>query len=150
MQAHRKSYHWLLGAALALACVFPSLAAAQPVTLHATLILASDEPAAQDPRLDKIEFKLRRIFGFEYYSHYGEAAVGLDMPGDTALSLGHGYRLEVSASEARQGHVRAVVRWLRGEDIVLNTTVVMARGVPIILGGISHDKGTLIVTLVAK
>ncbi|MFH0915986.1 MAG: hypothetical protein V1912_06010, partial [bacterium] len=64
--------------------------------------------------------------------------------------LGHGNRLEVAASGAKDDKVRASVQWFRGDDLVLNTTVVTKRAHPVVLGGVAHDGGTLIVTLVFR
>ncbi len=136
--------------AAAAVIVAPPARAAAPVTLEAMLILASNDPSAQDPRLDQIEYKLRRTFKFEYYRHYGGQSAIVNLPGQTSLDLGHGYRLSVSASEASDDRVRAGIQWFRGDEVVLNTTVVMSRGTPVVLGGVPHEGGTLIVTLVAR
>ena len=72
------------------------------------------------------------------------------MPGGTTIDLGHGFTLDFNASDGGDGKIRANVRWLRGQDVVLNTTVGMKRNTPVILGGIQHEGGTLIVTLIAK
>ena len=66
------------------------------------------------------------------------------------LNLGGGFQLNLAAADAGKGRVRAAVQWMRGGEVVLNTTVVMSRGTPVVLGGISHEGGTLIVTLVAQ
>ena len=124
--------------------------AQQVVSIQATMIHASDTPVAQDPRLDNIEYQLRRTFRFEYYKHIGEGSAAVNLPGATVLSLGGGFQLNLSAADAGKGRVRATVQWMRGGDVVLNTTVVMNRGVPVVLGGISHEGGTLIITLVAQ
>lgn len=140
----------LLGAALAVMPSARSFASDRPASLRATLILASNEPAAQDPRLDTVEYKLRRVFGFEYYRHYGENTAAVAIPGSTSLTLGHGNRLQIHLSGAGDNRLRAQVQWFRGEDLVLNTTVVVDRRAPVVLGGVSHENGTLIVTLQAE
>ena len=137
----------LLAAALLAA---PTPARAGPVSVEAMLILASNDPAAQDPRLDAVEFKLRRMFRFDYYRHFGEGRAIVNLPGQTSLSLGHDNRLDVSASDAKDDKVRASVQWYRGNELVLNTTVVTSRNRSVVLGGVSHDSGTLIVTLVFR
>ena len=136
---------------LAAACLLATagVSRAGPVTIQATLILASNDPAPLDSRLDKVEYKLRRIFGFEYYKYYGEGTALLNLPGESTVDLGHGFRLSISASGSGD-KLRTSVQWYRGDEMVLNTTVGMKRGVPVILGGISHGGGTLIVTLVAE
>lgn len=151
MRAHKASQVFgisLLAVAYLLAT--PAVSSAEPVTIQATLILASNDPAPLDSRLGKVEYKLRRIFGFEYYKHYGEGAAVLNLPGQSAVDLGHGFRLSISASGSKDDKIRMSVQWFREDEMVLNTTVGMKRGVPVILGGISHGGGTLIVTLVAE
>lgn len=124
-------------------------ASAQTVTMEAMLIHASDRPAALDYRLDKVEYRLRRIFGFEHYGFLGESRTLLTLPSQTTASLGHGYTLWVNAA-GRDGRVRAEVQWRRGSEILLSTTVSQKRGVPAVLGGPPHDGGTLILVLEFK
>jgi hypothetical protein len=151
MRAHRTILHASV-IVIALAWLFPATgtARAQTITLHARLILASNEPAAQDPRLEDIEYKLRRIFGFEYYQMLGKGGGIVDLPGDVSIVLGRDCRLSISAAQARGGQIRASVQWMRGKEVVLNTTVVMGRGAGVILGGVSHERGTLLVALDAR
>lgn len=150
MPAHNSLRWSWIGLLVLAGLLAPAVEAlADPVNLEATMILASNEPAAQDPRLERIEFKLRRIFGFEYYKHYGEGSAIVSVPGETTLSLGHGFRLQISAKPG-DGRVRAGIHWFRGDEKVLSTTVNMERGTPVILGGIAHEGGTLIVTITAK
>ena len=151
MRAHKTSQVFGTGL-LAVACLLATAAVsrAEPVTIQATLILASNDAAPLDSRLDKVEYKLRRIFGFEYYRHYGEGTALLNLPGASTVDLGHGFRLSISAEGSKDDKIRTSVQWFRGDEMVLNTTVGMKRGVPVILGGISHEGGTLIVTLVAE
>lgn len=143
-------FHALWLALLAAACVAGTATSSSGVTLEATMILASDQAAAQDPRLEFIEYKLRRIFGFEYYSYQGGDSASVALPGTVSLNPGRGSTLSVHVSDAGGDRVRASVQWLRGGTVVLNTTVAMKRGAPVILGGISEGKGKLIVTLVAR
>jgi hypothetical protein len=134
------------------ACVFAGAGtvSAQGVDLHARLILASNDPAPQDPRLEDLEFKLRRVFGFEYYELLGKGGGIVDLPGQTSISLGNDCVLNIAAEAAGGGRVRASVQWMRGRTTVLNTTVVVARGAGVILGGVSHKRGTLLVALDAR
>ena len=132
---------------LALACT-TGAAAAGTVTLHATLILANNEPAALDRRLDRISFQLRRMFRFEYYHFYGEGDAIVNLPGGTVVDLGHDNTLNIQASGGDK--IRAEVNWMNGGKSMLNTTVSLKRGAHVILGGPPHDGGTLIVTLEAQ
>jgi hypothetical protein len=147
-----RAHSHVLGAALAAFALWGAAAWGAehgPVTVRAVLIRASNEPAAQDARLENVEYKLRRIFGFEYYRFMGESSAALPAGGEATLDLGGGHRLRISMGDA-DGSVRAVVRWYRGDDLVLNTTVRAQRKTPVILGGASEGNGTLIITLTAE
>lgn len=139
---------WFIAFLLLLTCGAGS-AFAGPVTVDAMLILASDDPAPLDRRLERVEYKLRPLFRFEHYRHMGEGTGMLNLPGDTTVALGDGYHLELRGS-ARDGGTRLEVRWFRGAQALLNTAVHLKPGKPVILGGVPHDKGTLIVTLTAR
>jgi hypothetical protein len=124
-------------------------AQAESVTLDVMLIHASNEQAPMDRRLEKVEYQLRRMFKFEYYKHYGEASAVVNLPGETTLDLGHGMKLIVKASGS-DGKIRAEVNWKKGDTSALNTTVALKRGQHVILGGVPHEGGTLIMTVVAR
>lgn len=124
-------------------------ASAQTVSLDAMLIHASDRPAALDTRLDRIEYKLRRIFQFEHYAFMGETRTLINLPSQTRVDIGHGYTLDVSAS-SRDGRVRAEIQWYRGDERMMRTSIAQKRGVPAILGGPPHDGGVLILVVEFK
>ena len=122
---------------------------AGPVSMDAMLILASNDPAPLDRRLERVEYKLRPLFRFEYYRYMGEGTGLLNLPGETSIALGDGHHLQLRGSE-KDGGTRVEVRWFRGEQALLNTAVNLKPGKPVILGGVPHEKGTLIVTLTAR
>ena len=146
---NKRRVRWILPIALIFLCTAVS-ATAENVTFNALLIHASNEPSAQDLRLEKVEYRLRRIFGFTFYKHYGEATMTSPLPGRFTLSMGHGNSLSISASGAKKGRVEAKIEWTSGGNTMLNTTVVMTRGTPVILGGGQQDNGTLIVAITAE
>jgi len=128
---------------------FGTAASAQTVTLEAMLIHASDRPAALDTRLDRIEYRLRRIFQFEHYGFLDETRTVITLPSQSRVDIGHGYALDINAS-SRDGRIRAEIRWYRGNQRIMSTSVSQRRGVPAILGGPPHDGGTLILVLEFK
>ena len=134
-------------AALVFASAAATASAADSVRLKAVMIHASNDPAPPDRRIEKIEHKLRRLFRFEHYRHAGEGSLSLRLPGEGTLSLGSGYSLQVTASSAEGGRVRARVRWNRGRKALLSTSMVVGRKAPTVLGGVNHGGGKLIVTL---
>ncbi len=146
MWAHNKSLAWALFACLLLAAPFARAQSGQ-VSISAILIRASNDPAPLDRRLDAIEYKLRRLFQFEHYRFMGEGSATLGLPSNGVLTLGHGVRLEVHAFSADRDRIRAQVKWSRNEEVLLSTTVVMTKNVPVILGGVPDGNGTLIISL---
>lgn len=136
---------------LAFCLVAPCMVQAQNVArLKAVMIYASDKPAPIDERLENIEYKLRKVFKFEHYLHYGEGKVAVTMPGSGTIKLGKGYALDVDASQAKDGKIRAKVTWRKGDKKLLSATQVVGRKTPAVMGGVSHEDGTLIVTLVLE
>jgi hypothetical protein len=148
---HRRNTSWCWAWVAALWLGAAAAASGETVTLKAVLIHASNHPAPIDSRLERVEYKLRRIFGFEHYRFLGESSVILNLPGDASLDLARGHRLKLSGSKAKGDSVRVRVEWLSGDESLLTTSVVMERkSAPAILGGPAHEGGNLIVTLEAR
>ncbi len=124
-------------------------ASAQTVTMETMLIHASDRPAALDTRLDRVEYRLRRIFQFEHYGFLGETRTLITLPSQTRIDIGHGYTLSVNAS-SRNGRVRAEIEWHSAGQRLMSTSISQRRGVPAILGGPPHDEGVLILVVEFK
>ena len=119
------------------------------VNLDAMLILASDDAAPLDRRLERVEFKLRPLFRFQYYRFLGEGSGAFQLPGETSIALGDGHYLQLRGT-AKDDGTRVEVRWFRGDQPLLNTAVVLKKGKPVILGGVPQGNGKLIVTLTAR
>ena len=120
------------------------------VTFKAVMIYASNEPAPLDRRLEKIEYKLRRVFRFEHYKHAGGGSASVALPGATTLQLGGGHTLSIVASEGKDGNVKAQFTWKKGGSMLLRSSAGLRRGSSTVLGGVSQGKGKLIVTLEAR
>ncbi len=125
-------------------------AEAAKVSLRGTMILASNEKGPNDPKVKRFEGKLRRLFKFGHYRHYGAGGTSIDMPGKASFSLGNGFRMQVEVSPAAKNKIRTGVRWTKGKTTLINTVLVMQKGVPTVLGGPSHEGGNLIVILEAN
>lgn len=133
---------------LALGMAGPSMAG-EPglVTLQALMIQAQHEEAPIDRRLDKVEFKLRRVFGFPHYQYVGEGSITLPARGQGVIDLPNGHRLRVQLSGGRGSPVE--VRWLQEKRPLLSTSVAIPRDAPVVLGGVSANGGKLILVLSA-
>ena len=138
-------------AVLIAACLLalPSSAQAEGANIEALLILASNNPAPLDARLDKVEYRLRRIFGFETYRYYGGGSTVIALPGQSILALGNGNNLTINA-RSKKGRIEAQIVWEKEGERVLNTTVAMSKNTPVILGGSTQPDGTLIIVLTAN
>ena len=123
-----------------------SVVAQETVTLDAMLIHASNRPAALDTRLDRVEYRLRRVFGFEHYGFVNQSQTLLTLPAHTRMDLVGGYVMQIDAS-SRDGRIRANVQWFQNGRRLLSTSIAQRRGVPAILGGPPHDEGALILVL---
>lgn len=121
--------------------------AEEKVSFKAVMIYATNEPGEQDTRLKQVEPKLRGVFRFKRYQHYGAGSSSTALPGKASLSLGKGHKLDLKVSHADQGKVRAQVRWTRGGEKLMSTAYVLNRKDSTVIGGPSHDKGKLIVVL---
>ena len=142
----------LIGIVVALALLGPVPArAADVVSFDAMLILANNDGAPLDRRLDQFGNQLRRIFKFEYFKHLGEGRTQVSLPSEFEVDLGSGQVLKVKASGSGD-RVRAEVEWVGDGKSKLKTTVNMKKGAHAILGGVpdKDKKGTLIVALMVR
>lgn len=104
-------------------------------TVHGILVVASNRPGRSDDRLAPYEPTLRRILRFESYRLAGEGSSTLGVPGSGAFSLGRGQRIEIETEAGGAPGLRARVRWLDNGRQLMNTVLVLRRGVPAVLGG---------------
>jgi hypothetical protein len=111
------------------------------------MIQAQNEGAPIDRRLERVEYKLRRVFGFQYYRYVGEGSLSLLAGGEGTVALPDGHRLRVRLA---RGGGRAEVAWTRGDQALLSTAVGLARNAPIVLGGVPSNGGKLILVLTAQ
>lgn len=136
--------------AIAFALGTASAMAGDAVRVEATLIRASNADAPKDARLNRFEPNLRRIFRFKSYQHYGGGEASASAPSTAAINLGHGNRVKVTIQSAEGNRVEAGINWQGPAGTVLNTSVGMSRGVPVILGGGQQDGGTMIIAITAR
>lgn len=139
-----KTITGILFAVFLLGVVAPAKAA--PMEVEAMLILASNEPAPLDRRLERVDYLLRPVLRFETYRLLGQASVLLNDGASTTLALGDGHVLYLQ----RGNKNRVEVSWQRGDTRLLSTGVGLERNKPTILGGVPQGDGRLIVTLMIK
>lgn len=144
----------LIGIALINFICLISLAAQPPgenrVTFKAILIIASNDASTSNSRHGRYERKLRKIFRFKSYRYLTEGTGSTNLPGQLTLSLGKAHRVTIQASAVERNKVRARIRWLKDGKALIQTTIVMGRETPAILGGPSFERGNLILVLEAE
>lgn len=111
--------------------------------LQAMMIMAQHEMAPMDRRLERVEYKLRRVFQFPYYRYVGEGRIALSPGAEGTIQLPDEHLLKVKSG----GKGRVEVRWTRRDKPLLSTSVSVAKNAPVVLGGVPEGNGTLILVL---
>jgi hypothetical protein len=140
---------FLLFALAALAVTAAGLAA-DSVQARGILVAASNENRESDPRLAQYEPTLRRVLRFESYRFVGSGGGRAEAPGEITMSIGQGHRLVVEVESIKGDQIRARVSWLDGDRALMNTVLVLRRGVPAALVGPKSGSEVLAVILVVS
>ena len=127
-----------------------SFARAETADLEAYLIYASNDPAPLDYHLDAVIPKLRSVLKFQNYELMGQGGGMVNSPGETTIDLGKGHSLEVKVKREKGERFRVEVRWIHGGKNMVSTAATVSRNQPLILGGVKHANGNLVVTLTVK
>lgn len=134
--------------ALATLAVTAASLAADSIQARGILVAASNEKRESDPRLAPYVPTLRRVLRFESYRQVGAGGGRTEEGGTATVSLGQGHRLEISVESVKGDQVRAGVRWIDGGRTLMNTVLVLRRGVPAVLGGPERNGEVLAVILI--
>lgn len=130
---------------LALFLVSPPLAAAAEVTVEVRIILASNDGSGVDPALGALAAKLSR-FKFNSYKLLSVKSITVEPPGGGSVPLPGGKTLRISETERAKKRVKMNVS-VAG---VVSTRVSLKKKGNVILGGIDHGGGELILAISAK
>jgi hypothetical protein len=132
------------------AAILPSFArAAERVSVHAILIIASNEKSAADPRLAPYEETLQRNVPESSFRFAGEGSATVAGNGRAAITLGQGHRLEFEGESG--GGIRLKIQWMNGRKVVISGSFTFEPGKPIMLGNRPSGDGAVpIVLLIAK
>ena len=128
-------------------------AEARQVSFTALVIEASNpaKPAPPDPRLSHLVPDLKRLFQFTQYKLLGTPA-GTARVGQMwqPAALPGGVTLQATPTAIEPTGIQVFVRLLRGADDVVKSTVRVASGGQVLVGGTPSPQGTLIVALKAS
>lgn len=129
----------------------PPVHAQRTVSFRVQVIYAADEPGGVDNRLGGLAKDLQRTFRYSMYrlldAPQGSAALNQvwtsSLPGDR--------RLEIVPTGVQGDQYSLTVRVLSsGGQALVNTRVrLRGRGSPALVGGLTHEKGVLIIAITA-
>jgi len=142
---------WLVALILTLLCTGSLASYGQnqgSVTIKVLMIQAQNESAPIDPRLERVEYKLRRVFGFQFYKYVAEGTVSLLAGGQGVIELAQGHRLQVNLGGGKGRN--AEVHWMHENQVLLRTSVKLSGDGPLVLGGVPSNGGKLILVLSSK
>ena len=103
----------------ALVCLL--LLVAVPVeaaTFRARLIRASHNQQATDPRLEDIQPKLQKVFGYERYHQLGQRQTVLTEGRSQRMDLGEGFVLFVRERGVKDGEHLVDLEWYSGKAAI--------------------------------
>ncbi|MCH6254923.1 hypothetical protein MLD52_00060 [Puniceicoccaceae bacterium K14] len=123
---------------------------AESSQIQATVVLASSDGTGVDPQLKRFGANLKKLFRHDSFKLHGRSNTEISLPGTSTLTLGRGYQLKLDASPAKDGRIRLKAKWIQGSRVLIETTLVVSRNRPSLLGGPKVKQGELILILVAR
>lgn len=129
------------------ATVWPQLAhAADGVSVHAILIMASNAKSSADPKLAPYEATLQRNVPESSFRQVADGSASVAANGRAMISLGAGHRIEVENEKG--GGLRLKLQWLNGSKPVVGGTFNFQPGVPVMLGNRPSGDGEVPIVLI--
>lgn len=141
---------FILPAVLLVCSALPhSAAAANPTTVLAILINASNEKGPADPRLAPYEGPLQRNLPESSFRYVGEGSASLAGADSRAtIALGGGHRVEIDGEPGAGNGIRLKLQWMNERNVVMRGTFTLQPGVPIVLGRRPSGNGQVPIVLV--
>jgi hypothetical protein len=120
---------------------------AQAASVQARLIRATNEPGARDERLQDIEPKLKRKFGYDNYQQLGVQKETLVEGKKLRLNLGEGFVVFVHVKPAEQRIHKLDVELFSGRASVMKTTVNLGEKCHLFAGPVRVGNDWLVLSL---
>ena len=140
----------ILTFALATIAVTTAGIADDAIRARGILVAASNEKRDSDARLSEYVPILRRVLRFESYRFLGSGSGPAPEGASTSVSLGDGHSLQITVESIKGDQIRARVSWLGGGRTIMNTVLVLRRGVPAVFGGPKDGNEVLAVIMVVS
>jgi hypothetical protein len=125
--------------------------AADGVSVHAILIIASKEKAPADARLAPYEATLQRNLPESSFHYAGEGSASVTGTSRAQISLDPNHRVELQGGSKDAEGFLIKVQWMNGRTLVMNNSFTFQPGVPVVLGRRPSGDGDVpIIILIAK
>ncbi len=108
-----------------------AVSAAQPTSIRAILITASNDKAESDPRLKAYENELQRNLVFSSFRFVNEGSAAIPANGRSTLQLADGHTLELEVEKGAGVRVRVV--WTHRGAAMMSTSLPLKSGSPAVL-----------------
>lgn len=119
-----------------------------PVQVRIGTIFATNETECSDPSLAKMKSQLE-VLKYRCYRMLKDETQKASWRGDATFEIPGGGSLVVTFQEFRNKRIALKLRWLEGEQPVLDTTVTIPNRGSLLLGGRPHENGVLILSVSA-
>jgi len=126
-------------------------AASAPETVQITIgvIHASAEGNYFDPKLERLKNQLVKVFNYRSYRLLKEDTKTGQWQAPTIFDIPGGRVLTVTPQELRDNQISLKIKLVGGEKPLVDTQVTLANRGNFLLGGPSHEKGVLILSISA-
>lgn len=118
--------------------------------VEATLVLANSSGQGIDPALNKFASNLKKLFKHNSFKLEARSNTRVDLPGNALMSLGGGYQVALKTEPANDGRIRLSARWTKGSQKLVDTTMIVSKNRPTVLGGPRVNNGNLILILIVR
>lgn len=119
-----------------------------PVQVRIGTIFATNETDCLDPNLAKMKNQLD-VIKYRCYRLLKDETQKASWRGDATFEIPGGGSLVVTPQEYKNKRIALKLRWLEGEEPVLDTTVTIPSRGSLLLGGRPHEGGVLILSVSA-
>lgn len=121
----------------------------QPVSIDLGVAVASNEGTRIDPQLADLRAKLKAMFDYTSYRMADRLKKTLAVGETGEFALPGGRTMKVTPAPSSGGKVRLAVQIMEGPRNLLTTTLGLARGGMVLVGGPAYENGVLILIIEA-
>src|SRR5512143_3811751 len=121
-----------------------------PVSIDLGVAVASNEGTRIDPQLSDLRTKLKAMFDYTSYRMVDRRKRTLAVGETGEFALPGSRSMRVTPAPSSGNKVRLAVQSMAGQRRLLTTTLGLARGGMVLVGGPAHQNGVLILFICAE